>query len=273
MARCTGRPVALGLLRPHATGTAASGSAVRAPPSQRARPPPVRPGLARTDAVQAHVRREHARLRPPHVQQRIAPVAVEAADVGRVERRAPLMPQDNPPRMLARSPPQSRLRIARPPLRRVALRTRPGGAAEEEGAALRVALRRLVDAAVVEQRVDVVERVALGAVAGHHERLDLLAEIRLDPCPRRVRKARDDGRASRRRPRVGVKSSRPDSGSGRQHRAEGLEVPPVAIRLARAGILEQPPFAGQVRRTAGCARRPAGTPTRRCGSRAPSAAR
>ena len=140
--------------------------------------------------------------------------------------------------MLAARPPQSA--CGSPPhCDGIALRARPGGAAEQERPALRVAARRLVHAAVVEQRVDVVQRVALRAVGGHHVRLDLLAEVRLD----HVHAEFEQLAVAIAPVGVGLRVREVEQarlGQRRQHRAEGLEVPLVAIGLAGARILEQP---------------------------------
>ena len=88
------------------------------------------PGLARADAVEAHVRGEHRRLAPAHEQLGVGLVAVEAADVGGVPGVARRGPGQHAPDR-GREPAPVGLRVAAP-LHRVALRADPGRPREDE---------------------------------------------------------------------------------------------------------------------------------------------
>ena len=130
----------------------------------------------------AHVRKEHGRLQPAHVELgRRLRRAVEAADVGAVIRIAAHAPRQPAAYRRRESFPVA-LRIAAP-AERITLAARPRRAAPDDRRAVvrrLEARRRLEHAAVVEQRIDVVQPRAAVAVERDGVVGHLLAEIALD---------------------------------------------------------------------------------------------
>ena len=139
-----------------------------------------RPGLALADAVQTDVGAEHRRLQPAQVELRRRLLrAVDAADVRTVVRHAAHPPRKSAADRGGETFPVA-LRIAAP-LDRIALAAGPAGAAPDHRHPIRLEFRRrLVDALVVQQRVDVVQTAAGIAVERDGVVGNLLAEVALD---------------------------------------------------------------------------------------------